>query len=258
MSPRAFAERVGITGIVLTRVDGDARGGAALSMRAITGKPIKLHRHRREDRRARAVPCRPRSPAASSAWATSSAWSRRPPRPSTRKRPRSSPPSCRRASSTSTTSPAQLRQLRKMGGMGGMLGHAARRRQDQEAARRAPRSTRGILKRQEAIIGVDDQAERQATPSCSNGSRRRRIAAGSGTTVPEINRLLKQYQDMAGMMKRMNKLGQKGLMRHGLSALMPGGGGSGIDHALHPVCDPANRIISRSPSGGQMSRLAPG
>src|SRR5207237_422588 len=52
----------------------------------------------------------------------------------------------------------------------------------------------------------------------------RRIAAGSGTSVPDINRLLKQYQDMAGMMKKMKKLGQKGLMRHGLSALMPGGG----------------------------------
>ncbi|MFI4949392.1 MAG: signal recognition particle protein, partial [Alphaproteobacteria bacterium] len=44
-----------------------------------------------------------------------------------------------------------------------------------------------------------------------------------GTTVPEINRLMKQYQDMSGMMKRMKKLGQKGLMRHGMSALMPGG-----------------------------------
>ena len=48
--------------------------------------------------------------------------------------------------------------------------------------------------------------------------------ACSGTSVPEINRLLKQYQDMAGMMKKMKKLGQRGLMRHGLSALMPGGG----------------------------------
>ena len=47
---------------------------------------------------------------------------------------------------------------------------------------------------------------------------------GSGTTVPEVNRLMKQYQDMSGMMKRMKKLGQKGLMRHGMSALMPGGG----------------------------------
>ena len=60
-------------------------------------------------------------------------------------------------------------------------------------------------------------------PNLLNGSRRRRIAAGSGTTVPEVNRLLKQYQDMSGMMKQMKKLGQKGMMRHGMSALMPGG-----------------------------------
>ncbi|HYM04600.1 MAG TPA: signal recognition particle protein, partial [Stellaceae bacterium] len=61
-----------------------------------------------------------------------------------------------------------------------------------------------------------------------NASRRVRIAQGSGTSVPEINRLLKQYQDMATMMKKMNKLGKKGLMRHGISALLPGGGGGGM------------------------------
>ena len=54
---------------------------------------------------------------------------------------------------------------------------------------------------------------------------KRRIAAGSGTTVQEVNRLLKQFDDMSAMMKRMNKLGQKGLMRGGLSALLPGSGG---------------------------------
>ncbi len=81
----------------------------------------------------------------------------------------------------------------------------------------------GILKRQEAIIGSMTKSERK-NPKLLNGSRRRRIAAGSGTSVPDVNRLLKQYQDMAGMMKKMKKLGERGLMRHGLSALMPGGG----------------------------------
>ena len=64
------------------------------------------------------------------------------------------------------------------------------------------------------------KAERR-NPKLLNGSRRRRIASGSGTSVPDVNRLMKQYQDMAGMMKKMKKLGQKGMMRHGLSALMP-------------------------------------
>jgi signal recognition particle subunit SRP54 len=79
-----------------------------------------------------------------------------------------------------------------------------------------------IVKRQEAIIGSMTKSERK-NPNLLNGSRRRRIATGSGTSVPEVNRLMKQYQDMSGMMKRMKKLGQKGMTRHGLSALMPGG-----------------------------------
>ena len=79
-----------------------------------------------------------------------------------------------------------------------------------------------IIKRQEAIIGSMTKAERK-NPKLLNGSRRRRIATGSGTTVPDVNRLLKQYQDMSGMMKKMKRLGERGLMRHGLSALMPGG-----------------------------------
>ena len=79
----------------------------------------------------------------------------------------------------------------------------------------------GIVKRQEAIISSMTKNERR-NPKLLNGSRRRRIASGSGTSVPEINRLLKQYQDMADMMKKMNKLGHKGVARHGLAGLMPG------------------------------------
>jgi signal recognition particle subunit SRP54 len=83
-----------------------------------------------------------------------------------------------------------------------------------------------MLKRQAAIIGSMTPKERRA-PDIIKASRKRRIAAGSGTTVQEINRLLKQFDEMSAMMKRMNKLGQKGLMRGGLSALMPGLGGGG-------------------------------
>jgi signal recognition particle subunit SRP54 len=60
------------------------------------------------------------------------------------------------------------------------------------------------------------------TPDIIKASRKKRIAAGSGVTVQDVNRLLKQFDDMSAMMKRMNKLGQKGLMRHGLAGLMPG------------------------------------
>jgi signal recognition particle subunit SRP54 len=79
-----------------------------------------------------------------------------------------------------------------------------------------------LLKRQAAIISSMTPKERR-TPDIIKASRKKRIAAGSGTTVQEVNRLLKQFDDMSAMMKRMNKLGQKGLMRHGLSALLPQG-----------------------------------
>ena len=100
---RAFEERVGLTGIVLTRVDGDARGGAALSMRAVTGRPIKLMGDRRKSRCPgnRSMPGA--LPGVFSAWATSSALSRRRPRRSSRTRPRGWQRAFRRASSTSKT-----------------------------------------------------------------------------------------------------------------------------------------------------------
>jgi len=115
---------------------------------------------------------------------------------------------------------AQLRQLRKMGGMGGIMGMLPGINKVKKQLEDA-RIDETLLKRQEAIIGSMTKAERR-TPKLLDASRRRRIAAGSGTTVPEINRLLKQYQDMADMMKRMNKLGKKGLQRHGVQALLPG------------------------------------
>ena len=81
-----------------------------------------------------------------------------------------------------------------------------------------------IIGRQTAIIGSMTPAERRK-PDIIKASRKKRIAAGSGVTVQDVNKLLKQFDDMSTMMKRMNKLGQKGLMRQGLAALMPGGQG---------------------------------
>jgi signal recognition particle subunit SRP54 len=116
----------------------------------------------------------------------------------------------------------QLRQIRRMGGMGGMLsllpGVGKLKKQLNGA-----NIDEDILKRQEAIISSMTKSERR-NPKLLNGSRRRRIASGSGTSVQEINRLLKQYQDMADMMKKIKKLGSKGLARHGLAGLMPGAG----------------------------------
>ena len=79
-----------------------------------------------------------------------------------------------------------------------------------------------MLKRQQAIISSMTSGERK-NPDMIKASRKKRIATGSGVTVQDVNKLLKQFDDMTTMMKRMNKLGQKGLMRQGLGALMPQG-----------------------------------
>jgi signal recognition particle subunit SRP54 len=118
---------------------------------------------------------------------------------------------------------SQLRQVRKMGGMAGLMGllpgvakvkrELAERRIDDK-----------MITRQEAIIGSMTKTERR-NPNLIHASRKRRIAAGSGTEVQDVNKLLKQFLEMSRMMKQMSKLGQKGLARAGFPGMrnMPGG-----------------------------------
>ncbi|HEX4112501.1 MAG TPA: signal recognition particle protein [Stellaceae bacterium] len=218
---KSFSERVGITGIVLTRVDGDARGGAALSMRAVTGKPIKLlglgekldalEIFRPERIAGRILDM---GDVVSLVEKAAETIEQEDAEKLARK--------MARGQFDLNDLASQLRQLRKMGGMGGVMGMLPGVQKIKKQIDEA-NLDETLIKRQEAIIGSMTQKERK-DPKVLNASRRRRIAAGSGTSVPEINRLLKQYQDMATMMKKMNKLGQKGLMRHGIGALLPGGG----------------------------------
>jgi signal recognition particle subunit SRP54 len=104
-----------------------------------------------------------------------------------------------------------------MGGLGGVMGMlpGIGKVKEQLAGAKVDES---LLRRQEAIISSMTPRERKDT-RLLNASRKRRIAAGSGTTVPDINRLLKQHMEMSRVMKQMGKLGQKGLMRQGLGAL---------------------------------------
>jgi signal recognition particle subunit SRP54 len=217
---KAFGERAGITGIVLTRVDGDARGGAALSMRAITGKPIILIGT--GEKIDALEPFHPERIAGRIlGMGDVVTLVERAAETADRDEAEQLARKFQKGNFDLDDLAAQLRQLRRMGGMSSMLGMLpgiGKVKKQLDAAN----IDETIVKRQEAIIASMTKAERK-NPKLLNGSRRRRIAAGSGTSVPDINRLLKQYQDMAGMMKKMKKLGQKGLMRHGLSALMPGG-----------------------------------
>jgi signal recognition particle subunit SRP54 len=216
---RAFNEAVGVSGIVLTRMDGDARGGAALSMRQITGAPIKLtgsgekldaleefHPERVASRilglgdvvglveRAAEVVDQEEAEKLAAKMA--------------------------KGKFDLDDYGKQLKQITKMGSLSGILGMLPGVGKLKNQLDEANLDT-SILQRQAAIISSMTMKERQG-PDIIKASRKRRIAAGSGTTVQEVNRLLKQFDDMSAMMKRVNKLGQKGLMRHGLAGLMPG------------------------------------
>ena len=115
----------------------------------------------------------------------------------------------------------QLRQMRKMGGMKGIMGMlpGVAKAKNQLAGANVDD---GMLARQEAIILSMTPTERRR-PEIIKASRKRRIATGSGTTVQEVNRVMKQFQEMSRMIKRVNKMGQKGMMRGGLMppGLMP-------------------------------------
>jgi len=213
-----FNDKVGITGIMLTRIDGDARGGAALSMRQITGKPIKLlgtgekidelepfHPDRIAGRILgmgdvvslveKAVETIDKEDAEKLA----------------RK--------MEKGGFDLDDMAMQMKQLRKMGGMSGLMGMLPGIGKIKDQMKDANIDD-GMIKRQEAIISSMTKAERK-NPDIIKASRRKRIAAGSGTSVQEVNKLLKQFETMRGMMKQVQKLGKKGLMRQGLQGLLP-------------------------------------
>ncbi len=217
---RAFQEKVGVTGIVMTRVDGDARGGAALSMRAVTGAPIKLlGAGEKLDALEEFHPDRIANRILGMGDIVSLV--ERAAETIDREQAEKLAAKMQKGQFDLEDYANQLRQITKMGSLSGILGMLpgiGRMKQQIEEAN----LDQTMLKRQAAIIGSMTPAERRR-PEIIKASRKRRIAAGSGTTVQEVNRLLKQFDDMSTMMKRMNKMGQKGLMRGGLAALLPPG-----------------------------------
>ena len=213
---RAFNERLAVTGIVLTRVDGDSRGGAALSMRAVTGRSVKLIGvGEKFDALEPFHPDRIASRILGMGDIVSLV---------------------ERAAETIDKEDAdrlaarvrkgqfdmddllnQLRQLRKMGGLSGLMGMLPGAMQAKAAMSKA-KIDEGQLKRQEAVILAMTPKERR-NPDVIHASRKKRIAKGSGVQVQDVNKLLKQHADMLKMMKRVNKLGEKGFMR-GLGGMM--------------------------------------
>lgn len=205
----SFDSKVGITGLMLTRVDGDARGGAAMSMRAVTGKPIKLL-------------------GIGEKWDALEPF--HPDRIAGRILGMGDVVSLvEKAIETVNEAEAenmakrfnegrfdlndmlnQFKQMKRMGGIGSLmkmlpgLGRYA----DQIDNANLDNS---VLKHQEAIILSMTKAER-VKPALLNAKRRQRIAAGSGTNVQDVNKLIKQFEQMEVMMRRMKKMGVSGMM----------------------------------------------
>src|SRR6266704_1112624 len=218
---RAFDERVGLTGIVLTRVDGDGRGGAALSMRAVTGKPIKLmgtgermdaiedfHPARIADRILGMGDIVSLVEKAATSIDREQAM-------------RAAERMCKGQFDLADLR-EQLEQMQKMGGLGGLMGMLpgiAKMKNQIAAANLDDR----ILKRQVAIIQSMTPQERRR-PDVLKASRKKRVAAGSGTRVEEINKLLKMHRGMSDMMKMMGS-GKRGPLA-GLANMMGMGSGA--------------------------------
>ena len=267
---RAFDERVGLTGIVLTRVDGDGRGGAALSMRAVTGKPIKLigtgekldaledfHPARIADRilgMGDIVSLVEKAAATIDAEQAMRTAER-----------------MRKGAFDLNDLRQQLEQMQRMGGLGGLMGMlpGIAKMKSQIAAANLDDK---VLKHQVAIIQSMTPKERRH-PDVLKASRKRRIAAGSGTKVEEINRLLKMHRGMADMMKAMggakrgplaglaNALGMGGGMPSPeemakIAEKMPGGLPGGIPGGF-PGGPPPGMPGAAPPAGSQNLPKAP-
>ena len=226
---KSFNERVRLSGIVLTRADGDQRGGAALSMRQVTGAPIKfLGTGEKLD--------------ALEAFNASRIASRildmgdvvtlveKAVENVDREKAEKLAKKLKKGALDFNDLAEQLAQMRKMGGMQGLLGMlpgVGKMKKQLDAAGLDD----SILKRQEAIIGSMTKTER-VKPALINGSRRKRIARGAGVEVADVNKVLKMQRQMADAMKRMGKKGGRGLppgmqgmdpsMLSGLGGLPPG------------------------------------
>src|ERR1700674_224224 len=236
---RSFDQRVGLTGIVLTRIDGDGRGGAALSMRAVTGKPIKLmgtgekidaledfHPARVADR---ILGMGDIVSLVEKAAATIDA-----------ERAQRVAEKMRKGAFDLSDLRDQLEQMQKIGGVSGLMGMIPGIAKMKSQIAGANLDDR-VVKRQMAIIDSMTPKERRQ-PDILKASRKKRIAAGSGTKVEDINRLLKMHRTMADMMKAMGGGGGKRGRMGALGNLFGMGGGM-------PRPEDLAKLAQRMPGG---------
>src|SRR5690606_38144054 len=217
---QSFTDEVPLTGVVLTRLDGDARGGAALSMREVTGKPVKFAG---TGEKIDAIePFRPRG-IADRILGMGDVVSLVEKAAATIKEEEAEALARRMAKGQYDLNDlrTQLRQMQNMGGLGMLAGLMPGMKKAKQAMQAGGMDDK-VLVHMDAIIGSMTPKER-ANPALMNAKRKKRVAAGSGTDVQNVNKLLKMHQEMGRAMKQLRKMG--GLK--GLGAMFGGGGGMG-------------------------------
>jgi len=215
-----FKSRVDVTGIVMTRIDGDGRGGAALSMRQVTGCPIKLlGTGEKLDELEAFHPDR----IANRILGMGDVVSLVEKAAEVIEKDEAEKLALKMQKGVFDLDDlaSQLRQMLKMGGMSsliGMLPGVGKMKKQLDNANLDDK----LIRRQIAIVESMTPKERR-NPKIIAASRKKRIAAGAGMSVQDVNRLLKQHKQMASMMKKVKKLGNKGVARGGLQGLLPPG-----------------------------------
>ncbi len=239
-----FDDKIGVTGVVLTRMDGDGRGGAALSMRAITGKPIRfvglgekmdaLETFEPQRIAGRILGMGDIVALVEKAQQTIEA-----------EQAEKMMKRFQKGRFNMNDLKMQLEQMIKMGGMEGMMGMmpgAAKMSKQMAAAGMDD----GILKRQIALINSMTKQER-ANPDILAASRKKRVAAGAGLEVSELNKLLKQQRQMADMMKKM---GKGGMLKQAMKGMFGKGGGMPDLNDPKAMEEAAKALQGKMPPGG--------
>ena len=253
---KSFNDRVGVTGIVLTRVDGDGRGGAALSMRHVTGKPIKLlgtgeKMDALEDFHPSRVANRILGMGDIVSLVERAAES------IDAEKAQAMARKMAKGQFDLNDLADQLAQVEKIGGLGGIMGMmpGMAKMKDQLAGKLDD----NMIKRQRAIIQSMTPRERR-NPDLMKASRKKRIAAGSGMKVEDVNKLLKQHRQMADMMKSMGGMGKGGLGKMAGMAKMLGGmgGGGGMPGGMPQPTPEQIEALQKQMGGAKMPSMPGG
>ncbi|MBV1866925.1 MAG: signal recognition particle protein [Marinosulfonomonas sp.] len=247
-----FDAKVGITGVVLTRMDGDGRGGAALSMRAVTGKPIKfvglgekldaLEEFHPERVAGRILGMGDIVSLVEKAQETIEAEQ------AERMMKR-----FQKGQFNMNDLKMQLEQMQKMGGMEGIMGMMPGMK---KMAKQVEKSgfDDSIIRRQVALIQSMTKRER-ANPQLLQASRKKRIAKGAGLEVSQLNQLIKMHRQMSDMMKKMGKMGKGGMLKQAMKGMF---GKGGMPDGMPNMDDPAAMEQAAKALGGQMPGGLPG